>query len=387
MWDWHSPRKKRYSYLAHLLQDARSVKELRIFGLAPLFLRETTDVQEEFFRENKGIAARAYAFRLLFNAFSAAVLVGIEVYVIFLALARRVTVGDISFYTQVVGNFQNGLGGMLRNLNDVSEAGLYVRAMFGVMDTEPAIVAPARAKAPAEGRAPSIVFDRVSFRYPGASEDALRDLTLEIRPKEKVAIVGENGAGKTTLIKLLARFYDPAAGRILVDGTDLRELDLASWHRRLAVLFQDFNRYEDTVRRNIWFGDVLRGMDENDLRRAAADAGAQGIVDALGRGYDQMIGRMFQEGTELSASSPTASPPSAWPTASSSSAGAGYWSKAPTSPSWTARACTPNSSACRRGGIGDAPATPTFDGNARKRYVPRVHGKGARAMDDVLPFP
>ncbi|MEK7219028.1 MAG: ABC transporter ATP-binding protein, partial [Patescibacteria group bacterium] len=251
VWDWHSPRKKRYSYLAHLLQDARSVKELRIFGLAPLFLRETTDVQEEFFRENKGIAARAYAFRLLFNAFSAAVLVGIEVYVIFLALARRVTVGDISFYTQVVGNFQNGLGGMLRNLNDVSEAGLYVRAMFGVMDTEPAIVAPARAKAPAEGRAPSIVFDRVSFRYPGASEDALRDLTLEIRPKEKVAIVGENGAGKTTLIKLLARFYDPAAGRILVDGTDLRELDLASWHRRLAVLFQDFNRYEDTVRRNI----------------------------------------------------------------------------------------------------------------------------------------
>ena len=300
IWDWHSPKKKRYSYLSHLLQDAESVKELRSFKLAPLFIKEATGVQEEFYRDNKKQAGRAYALRLLFNLLSTVVLIGIEVYVILLAFLRKVTIGDISFYTQVVGNFQNGLGGMLRNFNDVFEASLYVKSIFDVMDTPRFVTSSVHARKLELTRAPSITFDHVSFRYPGSANEVLHDFCLHIEPKEKVAFVGENGAGKTTLIKLLARFYDPADGRILVDGIDLREVDIEDWHRHLAVLFQDFNRYEDTAKQNIYFGNVFRDVDMGDIERAASDAGAKAVIETLERGYDQVIGRMFETGTELS---------------------------------------------------------------------------------------
>ncbi|MBU0766965.1 ABC transporter ATP-binding protein/permease [Patescibacteria group bacterium] len=300
VWDWHSPRKKRYSYLSNLLQDVKSVKELRIFKLAPLFIKECTGVQKEFYKENKKIAVKAYLFQLLFNLFSTTVLIGIEIYVIFLAFKKRVTIGDISFYTQVVSNFQNGLGGLLRNLNNVFEASLYVKSFFEIMDTPQSITTPKEAKATNYESGPSIKFEHVFFRYPGTHKDVLQDFCLEIKPNEKVAFVGENGAGKTTIVKLLSRFYDPTKGRILVDGTDLRELDLENWHQQLAVLFQDFNRYEDTVKKNIYFGNVLRNMDIEEIERAAKDAGANVVIESLERGYEQIIGRIFDTGTEIS---------------------------------------------------------------------------------------
>ncbi len=300
IWDWHSPRKKRYSYLSNMLQGAQHIKELRIFKLAPLFIKETTGVQKEFYEENKKAATKAFFLRLLFNLFSTVVLIGIEIYVILLAFMKRVTIGDISFYTQIVGNFQNGLGGFLRNLNDVFEASLYVKSFFEVMDTPRAILSPMQAKRREPSSSPSITFDHVSFRYPGMQHNVLHDFSLDIRPKEKVAFVGENGAGKTTIIKLLARFYDPTGGRILIDGTDLRELDLEQWHQQLAILFQDFNRYEDTAKNNIYFGNVLRGMDMAVIEKAATDAGANAVIATLERGYEQIIGRMFESGTELS---------------------------------------------------------------------------------------
>jgi len=301
IWDWHSPRKKRYSYLSHLLQDAQSIKEMRIFQLAPLFVREATAVQEEFFQDNKSLSMRAYLFRLVFNALSTIVFVGIEVYVIVLAFARRVTVGDISFYTQVVSNFQNGLGGLLRNMNDVFEASLYVKSFFEILDT-PVVMHAAKGTTVLNlSQPPSISFDHVSFRYPGTDHDVLSDFCLDIAPREKIAFVGENGAGKTTIIKLLARFYDPTRGRILMNGTDLRELELDSWHKQLAILFQDFNRYEDTAKQNIYFGNVLQNLDMEDIKRAATDAGAKAVIDILEKGYDQMLGRMFESGAELSA--------------------------------------------------------------------------------------
>ncbi len=300
IWAWHSPRKKRFSYVSHLLQDAQSVKEMRIFRLAPLFVREATEAQEAFYRENKALAGRALLFQILFNVLSTLLIVGIETYVILLAFLRRVTIGDISFYTSVVANFQNGLGGLLRNMNGIFESSLYVRSIFDVMDAPRHIVSPPDAPARTMHRPPSIVFDHVTFRYPGADRDVLHDFCVGIAPGEKVAFVGENGAGKTTIIKLLARFHDPTSGRILVDDKDLRELHLESWHQQLAVLFQDFNRYEDTAKHNIYFGNVLKAMDAREIERAAEDAGATVVIDTLKKGYDQMLGRVFESGEELS---------------------------------------------------------------------------------------
>lgn len=301
IWSWQSPLKRCFSYLAWLLQHIPSIKELRIFNLAPTFTREGLALQERFYHENLALSKRSYIFRLFFNALSTCLFIGVEIYVIFLAIARTVTIGDISFYTQVVSNFQSGLGGMLRNISSLFEDCLYVQSLFDVLDTKPVMSQTATPAVLKTGRPPHIVFDHVSFRYPRGDKDILSDVSFEIQPGEKIALVGENGAGKSTIIKLLARFYDPTSGVITVDGRDLKDYSMQDWHKQIGILFQDFNHYEDTARKNIYYGNIERGEDMATIECAANDGGADAVIGALEKGYDQILGQSFENGVELSA--------------------------------------------------------------------------------------
>ncbi|HET6485475.1 MAG TPA: ABC transporter ATP-binding protein, partial [Spirochaetia bacterium] len=145
-----------------------------------------------------------------------------------------------------------------------------------------------------------VTLDGLAFRYPGATVDLFSDLRLEIPAGRSLAIVGRNGAGKTTIVKLLARFYDPSGGRILVDGVDLRSLDLAEWRKRLAVIFQDFTHYELAARENIGFGCPKLLSDERTLAAAASRAEALTLVESLPRGWDTILSRAYEGGAELS---------------------------------------------------------------------------------------
>jgi ATP-binding cassette subfamily B protein len=145
-----------------------------------------------------------------------------------------------------------------------------------------------------------IRFEQVSFRYPGTDRDVLRNINLDIRPGEHVALVGENGSGKTTLVKLLCRLYDPTAGRILLDGTDLREVDPDELHAACSVLFQDFARYQMSAADNIRLGSVSVPPGDARVVAAAKRAGADEIISCLPRGYETRLGRLFGGGVELS---------------------------------------------------------------------------------------
>lgn len=300
IWDANSPFRKKYYYLADLLQDYRGIKEIKIFQLAGTFLKEIKSTQQKFYNENAQLARRFFIRDIGINAVSTFFMVGIEIYVITLALAKKVTVGDIAFYTDVINSFQNGLGGFFRNINDVFDASLHVKNIFTLLDTPPIILQKANALKLNLIKAPKIEFRNVNFAYPGTTEKILKDFSLIINPGEKIAFVGENGAGKSTIIKLLARFYDINDGQILINDVDLQDLDIAEWNRSIGVLFQDFNKYEQSVKDNIHYGKIYEEFEMEKIIQAATASGAHSVVQKLQKKYDQILGKTFEEGVELS---------------------------------------------------------------------------------------
>jgi ATP-binding cassette subfamily B protein len=195
---------------------------------------------------------------------------------------------------------QSSIRSLLDSLNRVYESNLYLDNLMTYLELQPQLVSPADGLIAPEPIRQGIEFRGVTFCYPGSDVEVLRDVNLHIRPGERIALVGLNGAGKTTLIKLLTRLYDPTQGQILLDGVDLREYDLTSLHQRFGVIFQDFVRYQFTVRENIGFGQV-DALDDLDRIRDAADRGGAGpIIEVMPRGYDTMLGRRWEKGLELS---------------------------------------------------------------------------------------
>ncbi len=145
-----------------------------------------------------------------------------------------------------------------------------------------------------------IVLEHVSFAYPGTTDLVLKDINLGLPAGGVVALVGENGAGKTTLVKLLAKMYEPTAGRILVDGANLAEMPAPAWRDRLAGAFQDFFRFEFRAKRTVGVGDADR-MDEDPAVAAAVErAGAEDVVTALSDGLETQLGPTWPEGVEVS---------------------------------------------------------------------------------------
>lgn len=300
IWDAESPLRKRFGYLSHLLQHHKEIKEIKLFSLADKFLNEAHKLQLDFYNNNKAIVIKTFYSETVFNFLSTLVFVGIEVFIILQALAKRVTVGDIAFYTGVVSNFQNGFGGLLRNASEVFDSSLYVKSIFEILEAEPVVKIKENASTLHLKKSPLIEFKDVSFAYPDTKESILKDFSLNLNPGEKIAFVGENGAGKSTIIKLLARFYDVDSGEILINGINIKDLDLESWYKYLGVLLQDFNKYEDPVRENIYYGKVSEELNLKEIIEASTSAGAHRMITKFEKGYEQMLGRMFEEGVELS---------------------------------------------------------------------------------------
>lgn len=300
IWDAQSPFRKKFWYISNLLQERNSVLEMKLFGLPKRFLSEFRSMQEKIYQDNKRLATKYLGFNSAFNILGGLTFIAVLLFIVIEALAKRITIGDISYYTSVVTNLQNGIGGLFRNLVRIFSESLYTASIFEVLDASPKIKQQVRPRRLRFIKPPLIEFKNVSFAYPGSHKEVLKDFNLTINPEEKIALVGENGSGKTTIIKLLCRFYDVDKGEILVNSVNLKELDLNDWYNTLGVLFQDFVRYEYRVWENIHFGKI--GEKENIKRvvDAAVSSGADPMIKKLEHGYNQMLGRTFEGGTELS---------------------------------------------------------------------------------------
>jgi ATP-binding cassette subfamily B protein len=297
---WRAPEARRMNYLEHILTVDNTVKEVKLFGLGEPLLQRYNDFFWKFFHEDEALARRRSLISLLWGLVASGSYYIAYAWIIFQAAGGLITIGSMTFYLSLFRQSQGTFQGLFDTINRLYENGLFMDNLFSFFKLAPQM---ARSEHPAIMPArfeQGLEFRHVWFRYPGREDWALRDVSLRIAPGEKLAFVGPNGAGKTTMIKLLTRLYDPTEGQITLDGIDLREYDPDELRQRIGVIFQDFVKYQLTVRENIGFGQIDRLEDAARVQGAAERGGADEVVAELPDGIDTMLGRWFEKGHELS---------------------------------------------------------------------------------------
>jgi ATP-binding cassette, subfamily B, bacterial len=295
-----SPDRRRMTYYLDLLTRDTYNKEIKLFGLGDHFIRRWEEIAIRFFKENRALVKRRYLMGFAWGSLSTVVTSATYLYVALGTIAGRLTLGDLTFYTQAVTQVQSSLSSILSGLSDMYENSLYLNNLYDFLDYVPLIRNKPDARKLELPLKQGLEFRNVSFTYPGKTEPALRDVSFFIRPDEAVALVGQNGAGKTTIVKLLTRLYDPDDGQILIDGVDIRDYDLDSLHAAIGVIFQDYVTYFFSARDNIGVGR-LDDMENTELvEQSARKSGADRVIEKLPKGYDTTLGRWFDEGYQLS---------------------------------------------------------------------------------------
>ncbi|HSR23714.1 MAG TPA: ABC transporter ATP-binding protein, partial [Candidatus Eisenbacteria bacterium] len=221
-------------------------------------------------------------------------------YVALQAVAGRLTLGDLTLYTQAASSVQGSIQGILSGFSGMYEHNLYLNNLYELLATPTRIQAPANPHPLPSPLRGEVVFEHVTFSYPGSGAQALRDVSFRIAPGETIAVVGRNGAGKTTLIKLLCRLYDPTEGRILLDGVDIREFDPDELRAVIGAMFQDFVAYQATASENVGLGDLPDLENRAAIEAAARRGGAHELLSELPYGYDTPLGKWFDQGANLS---------------------------------------------------------------------------------------
>jgi ATP-binding cassette, subfamily B, bacterial len=301
---WASPLRRRMDYLTTLVTTDSYAKEVKLFGLGPYFIDRFRQLSNVYQDRQRGLVVARYFAGFVWSTITTLVGSLTYLYVAFQAIAGRLTLGDLTLFTQAASSVQSSVQGILGGFGSMYENQLYLNDLFDLLQTPYGIDAPAGPTTVTIGGSSQtrgeVVFEHVSFTYPGSGRGALQDVSLRIEPGETVAIVGRNGAGKSTLIKLLCRLYDPTEGRILLDGVDLRDLEPAAVRRLIGGMFQDYVTYQATAAENIGLGELERIEDRGAVEDAAAKGGADSLLGRLPDGWDTPLGKWFDGGVELS---------------------------------------------------------------------------------------
>jgi ATP-binding cassette subfamily B protein len=300
-----SPERRQMSYYESVVTTDTYNKEVKLFNLGDFFIDRFRTLSQQFYNENKGILVRRYSTNFAWLSVSLLANAGIYLYVALQAVAARITLGDLTFFTQAAQQVSSSFQGLLGGISSAYENNLFVGTLFDFLNYKPAIQSPDQPQpiAPVNGtgtRGLPIEFRNVSFTYPGKTESALKNVSFTIKAGEAVALVGRNGAGKTTVVKLLNRLYDPDDGEILIGGRNIKEYDLQDLRAQIGVIFQDYVTYFMSAEANIGIGQIDQIGNKERIQTSAGKSGAAEVIEKLPGGYETMLGRWFNEGTQLS---------------------------------------------------------------------------------------
>ena len=295
---WRTPETRQQAYLESVIAREDSAKEVMLFALGPTLLERYDDIFHRLYREDRNLTLRRGGWGFALGLVSTAAFYGAYAWIAIETAAANITLGDMTMYVLVFKQGQSALSAALSAVGGMYEDNLYLSNLYELLETE--VTAPPGSASVGVKPGDGIRFEDVSFVYPGGDRPALESVSFHLPPGRKLALVGENGSGKTTLIKLLTRLYEPSSGRILLDGTDLREWAIAALRRRIGVIFQDFMRYQFIVGENIGVGDVDAINDELRWQEAAVTGMSAPFIADLPETYRTQLGRWFKGGRELS---------------------------------------------------------------------------------------
>ncbi len=303
-----TPERRQLDYLRYVGASDKTAKEVQMFGLAPWLTERYRDLSQRFYEENRNLSIRRGVVSALLSILGTIGYYAAYIVILIRAVKGDITIGTLTFLAASFGRGRDVIQNILLSASNVYEQALYLRDLFVFLDMRPTIESPPNARPVPTPVRTGFVFEDVGFRYPGSERWAIRNVNLQLRPGERVALVGENGAGKTTITKLLARLYDPTEGRITLDGVDLKEYDLTSLRHAIGVIFQDFVRYDMRFDENIGVGEIESVRADLDRRNgtppaitsAAENSLASSLLPRFSQGYQQMLGRRFDDGDDLS---------------------------------------------------------------------------------------
>jgi ATP-binding cassette subfamily B protein len=295
-----TPVRRQMDYLRVLGASKESAKELKLFGLSSFFVQRYSELSDSIYSQNVSLASRRLRAGSLFSLLTASGYYSAYVYVIYRTVRGDLSVGTLTFLAGAIAGASTNIQSMFSTFSSIADQSLFLTDLLDVFALKPKVRSARNALCAPRPIRSGFEFRDVSFAYPGTERLVLNRMNFQLRPGERVALIGENGQGKTTVVKLLTRLYDPTSGRILLDGVDLREYDIEELYREIGVIFQDFMRYEMSVADNIATGSIEHRHDEDRLRRAARQSQASNIVARLPDAYRQMLGRRFENGVDLS---------------------------------------------------------------------------------------
>ncbi len=300
-----SPERRQMSYFENVMTTDSFNKEVKLYNLGNFFVERFRKLATQVYVENKVILVRRYLISFLWLSLSLGANAAIYLYVALQAVAGRITLGDLTLYSQAAQQVSSSFQGLLSGISSTYENNLFVGTLFEFLEYQPAILSPEKTfpingDSGTESRGLSLEFRNVSFTYPGKTVPALNNVSFKVDSGEAIALVGRNGAGKTTIVKLLNRLYDPDAGEILVGGRNVKDYDLTELRSQVGVIFQDYVTYFMSAQANIGIGQLSQVENTELVKQAATKSGANEVIEKLPKGYDTMLGRWFNEGTQLS---------------------------------------------------------------------------------------
>jgi ATP-binding cassette subfamily B protein len=295
-----TPERRELDYVRQTGASVETAKEVKIFGLNRFLIDRYRTLAEGFYRANRRLAIRRAGWGALFTTLGTVGYYFAYAFIAWRTVRGDFSIGDLTFLAGSFRRLRTLLEGLLMGFSQLAGQALYLDDLFSFFQIEPEITSPENPRPFPRPIRQGFEFQDVGFIYPGAQRWAVRHLNFTLHAGEVMALVGENGAGKTTLVKLLARLYDPDEGRILLDGHDLRDYDLDELRANIGVIFQDFVRYHLTAAENIAVGRIEAGDDRARIEEAARRSLADDVIAKLPNGYDQVIGKRFKKGVDLS---------------------------------------------------------------------------------------